>query len=349
MARQVNVAVIGTGVGRLHLRGYAQVPDVKILGLCDLDEAEARRFADEYGVPHVFTDYRDLLNLDGLDAVSVCTPTDLHAPMTIAALKAGLHVLCEKPMALNVAEAKRMVAAAKKAKRRLMIGMSLRFMDATQAAYDVAVKRRALGRVYYARASMLRPRAFPGTYPKTHSMARGAWFADKKRSGGGALLDIGVHTFDCAWHLMGRPTPHAITARTYLEVAKPFYKKHGVPIDVEELASVFVKFADGASMLLDVSWGLNAKKGFSIQVMGTKAGLDLTPTLYRDGPDGAFTGEAIPLPEHVEGEQEHFVNCIRNGRRKSLSPAEDGLMVTRVLEAIYKSAESDREVKVRLS
>ena len=351
MARRINVAVIGTGVGRLHLRGYARLPDVKIVGVCDLDEEEARRFAGEYNIPHVFTDYRDILKLDGLDAVSICTPTHLHAPMTLEALAAGLHVLCEKPMALTVAEAKRMLAAAKRARRRLMIGMTLRFMGESQAAHRLAVKERALGRIYYARASMLRPRAFPGTYPKTHSMARGAWFADKKRSGGGALLDIGVHTFDCAWWLMGRPKPFSVTARTYLEVAKPYYRQHRVPVDVEDLASAFIKFANGASMLLDVSWGLNAQKEFRVQVMGTKAGLDLSPAIYRGQPGGEFTSEPIPKPGpgEAEGTQEHFVNLIRDRRKKNLSPAEDGLMVMRILEAIYKSAALDREVKVRLT
>lgn len=348
MAKMINVGVIGTGVGRLHLKGYAALPDVKILGVCDLDREEAQRFADEYAIPNVVTDYRDLLTLPGLDAVSIATPNHLHAPMTLEALKAGLHVLVEKPMATSVADAKKMLAAAQKARRRLMVGMTLRFERDVQTVYH-AIRNRRLGRPYYARASMLRPRAFPGTYPKTHSMARGAWFADKRQSGGGALVDIGVHTFDCAWWLMGRPTPHSVLARTYFEIGGKHYKKHGVKASVEDLATAFVKFADGGSMLLDVSWGLNARKEFNVQVMGTKAGVDLTPAIYHDGPDGGLVSEPVTLPEGavLEGEWEHFVACVRNPRKKCLSPAEDGVMVMRVLQAIYQAAETDREVRVR--
>jgi len=350
MPRTINVGVIGTGVGRLHLRGYATLPDVKILGVCDLDRDEAQRFADEYRIPHVFTDYHDLLALDDLDGVSIATPNFLHMPMTIDALKAGKHVLVEKPMGLNAGEARKMIAAAQRAERRLMVGMTLRFESDIQTVYH-ATKTGKLGKVYYARASMLRPRAFPGTYPKTSNMARGSWFADRKRAGGGPMYDIGVHTFDCAWWLMGRPAPVAAVGKTYLEVAPPFYKKHGVPIDVEDLGTAFIKFADGASMLLDVSWGLNAKKSFSVQVMGTKAGVDVSPALYRSGADGGLVSEPVTLPKNarLEGEQEHFVSLIRNPRKKSLSPAEDGLVVMKVLDAIYKSAAADREVKIRTS
>jgi predicted dehydrogenase len=349
MADTINVGVIGTGMGRLHLRGYAKVPDVKILGVCDINEADARRFAQEYGAPHAVTDYHDLLKIDGLDAVSVCTPNFLHAPMSIDALNAGLHVLCEKPMATSAADAKRMLAAAKKARRRLMIGMSLRFESSTQPAYDLAVVKGELGKVYYCRACMIRTRAFAGTFPKDGSMARGPWFANKQQAGGGALYDIGVHTFDCAWWLMGRPSPAYVTARTYLEIGPEHYRKHGVPVDVEELATAMVKFENGATMLLDVSWGLNAKKHFDVQVMGTKAGVDLTPALYHDGPDGKFVAEPLTAPpaEQVESEWAHFIACIRDPKRPCKSPAEDGVVVMRVLDAIYAAAAADKQVRVK--
>lgn len=346
MPETINVGVIGTGMGRLHLRGYAKVPDVKILGVCDINAEDAKRFAAEYGAPHAVTDYHDLLKIEGLHAVSVAVPNHLHAPMTIDALQAGLHVLCEKPMATSAADAKKMLAAAKKASRRLMIGMSLRFETETQPAYDLAVTQGALGKIYYCRASMLRPRAFAGTFPKEGTMARGPWFASKQQAGGGALYDIGVHTFDCGWWLMGRPTPAYVTARTYFEIGPEHYERHGVPVDVEELATAMIKFENGATMLLDVSWGLNAKKSFGVQVMGTKAGVDLSPALYHDGPDGKFAVETITSPAEVEGEWAHFIHCIRDPRLPCKSPAEDGLVVMRVLDAIYLAAATDKQVRV---
>lgn len=343
----VNVAVIGTGMGRYHMQDYSTLPDAKLVAICDLNEAEARFFAEKYGAPHVFSDYRRLFELPGLDAVSIAVPNYLHAPITLAALEAGLHVLCEKPMATTVEDATAMVEKARAVGKRLMVHMNMRFRDANLALGRLSAAGE-LGQVYYGRASMIRRRLVPVLhFPPNGTMGRGPWFLDKEKAGGGALMDIGVHTYDLMWWLMGCPRPVAVSAATFRKLYGDAAAKRGIKFDVDELASAMIRFENGATAFVDVSWAANQAAEWNVRVFGDKAGLMVSPaTLFRDR-DGVLESATIELPEMERfTPQAHFVDCIRHPEKALICPGEQGLQVVRVLDAVRRSAEQGREVAV---
>jgi predicted dehydrogenase len=205
--KRLKAGVIGTGMGRLHMEGYSKDPRVEIFAICDINRKEAEEFAKKHKAKYVFTDYKKMLDMEEIDLVSIATPNYLHAPMSIAALKRGKHVLCEKPMATTLKDAQAMVEVAKEAKKRLMIHMVMRFYP-TSYTMRKFIDADLLGKVYYAKSSWLRRRGVPAIdLLSTGIMGRGDWFVQRKKSGGGSLMDIGVHMSDLAWWMIGCPEP----------------------------------------------------------------------------------------------------------------------------------------------
>ncbi len=344
---KLKAGVIGTGMGRYHMEAYANHPHVELVAVCDLNAAEAKDMAARYGARHVFTDYRKMYEMP-LDIVSVSTPNYLHAPMAIEALQSGKHVLTEKPMATTVADAMAMVEAAKKAKKRLMVDMSLRFVP-----NHVAMKRLAesgrLGDLYYARAGMIRRKGVPALdFPvETATMGRGGWFVDRAKAGGGALVDIGVHTFDLTWWLMGQPKPVAVSAVTYAKLSPPRWAAKGIPADVDELASAMVRCENGATIVFEVCWASHQPGEWFVKLYGTEAGLSMTDKV------GLYTEldgyEVTTLPDvrgEVESAYQHFVRCVLHPEEPMLASGEAGLQVIKVLEAINQSADKGAEVRI---
>jgi predicted dehydrogenase len=215
MEAPLKVAVIGTGMGRYHMKEFVESPNVKLVAVCDLNREEAMSFAKQYGAEKVVSDYRDLWQVPNLDAISIAVPNLLHASIAIEALERGLHVMCEKPMATTLGDAIRMVETAKAQNKRLMIGMSQRFKPQSLALRGM-VDRGELGEIYYARTTWIRRRGVPVIHFRSGgSMGRGTWFVDKGKAGAGALFDIGVHMFDLTWWLMGNPKPVSVSAASY--------------------------------------------------------------------------------------------------------------------------------------
>ena len=351
MEPQLNVAVIGTGVGRYHMQDYVACPNVNLLAVCDLNREEAEYFAKEYGARHVFTDYRDLWKLEELDAISVAIPNNLHAPVTIEALEHGLHVLCEKPMATSLEDARRMVETAERVGRRLMICMSRRFRDASLTLRGM-VERGELGEIYYARSTWIRRRGVPVIhFPPGGSMGRGDWFVKRDEAGGGALFDIGVHMFDLAWWLMGSPKPVSVSAATYRKLWIEEFARRGIRFDVDELASALVRFENGATAFLDVSWAANQADEVNVRVFGTKAGLQVyPPVVYREPRWGELHSDAIEvkLVTDEPNPRRHFVECIRDPEKELIASGAECLTVMAVLDAIRRSAECGHEVEVEI-
>ena len=205
MEQKLKVAVIGCGgISGCHLEAYSKNPNVEIYALCDVNEKNLNRRGDQYHVERRYTDKDKMLaELPEIDAVSVCTWNAAHAECTIAALNAGKHVLCEKPMAMNAAEAQAMLDAAKRNDRLLMIGFVRRFGNDCTIAKDL-IEHDRMGDIYYAKATYLRRNGCPG-----------GWFGDKARSGGGPLIDLGVHVIDLTRYLMGKPKPVSIYGATF--------------------------------------------------------------------------------------------------------------------------------------
>ena len=273
----MKVGIIGAGgiAQYAHIPGYQMVPDVEVVALSDPDTPRARHAARKFSIPHVFSNYQDLLKL-GLDAVSVCAPNYLHAEATIAALEAGAHVLCEKPMAMNAAQAEKMVAASRRTGKLLMMAYNNRFRREAQALKKLIVAG-MLGDVYFARAAWIRRRGIPSP---------GSWFGIKAQSGGGPLIDLGVHVLDLALWLMAEKQAATVMGATYAKFgnrpeALGSNWAWGEPVaggrfDVEDMACAMIRFSDGASMFLEASWAANIEREqISIHLMGDKGGAQL--------------------------------------------------------------------------
>ncbi len=348
--KTLKAGVIGTGMGRYHMEGFASHPRCELLAVCDLNELEAEEFAQKYGASHVFADYREMLKLKELDLVGIAVPNFLHAPMTLAALQAGCHVLCEKPMALTVAQAEQMAALARRKKKRLMIDMSQRFGQAQRTLFDLATKRN-VGEVYYAKASWIRRKGTPVLdFPPGGSMGRGPWFVNKKQAGGGALFDIGVHLYDLAWWIMGAPVPVSVMASTYDLLSQPRFKRAKVFADIDDLASALVKFDNGATMFVEVSWDSHMEPGSYVQIFGTKGGLSWVggEVKFHHDVKGKPVSEKIDTGKtKTESAYHHFIDCVLNPRKKMIASAAEGLQVVKVLTAIDRSARTGKAVTIK--
>jgi predicted dehydrogenase len=347
MADRIKVAVIGVGMGRHHARMYRECHEAELVALCDKDPERLAAAARDLEVDRTFTDTEELFRLPELQAVSVALPNYLHAPVTIAALKAGLHVMCEKPLAMNAAEAAAMVAAAREAKRLLMVHFNSRFTEQAQFV-KAAVDQGELGDIYYARSGWHRNRGVPGL---------GGWFTTKQLSGGGALIDIGVHRLDLALWFMGFPEIASVSGACYNHLASEIAAREGRTFDVDDLAAGFVRFTNGATLTLETSWASHTEQREEMwtQLFGTRGGAlirnleegyQFEARLYKDVAGALVEARPKTGVRHRETAQSHFVRCIRDGRAP-MAPGEHGLAVMRVLDAIYESARTGREVQLK--
>lgn len=346
--KKLKAGIIGTGMGRLHMEGYSKDPRVEIFAICDINRKEAEEFAKKYKASYVFTDYEKMLDIEEIDFVSIATPNYLHAPMSTAALGREKHVLCEKPMATNLKDAKAMVEATKKARKRLMIHMSMRFFPQFYLMKRL-INKGILGKIYYGKSSWIRRKGTPIIdFPSTGTMARGNWFVQKQKSGGGALMDIGVHVYDLGWWLMGSPEVASVLGSMFAEITPTRFKERGVFADVDELSTVLVKFKNGASLFSEVSWDAHMEPGISIQIFGDKAGIkcqDSSLTLFREE-EGMSTATSIQLPseDSLETSYHHFVSAILEADKKMIASGEECLEVIKVLDAIQESNQAKQSI-----
>ncbi len=342
---KIKVGVIGLGwPGRKHLEGMASHPAAKAVAAADRDPERCAQARKDFGLERTYTDYREMLEKEDLDAVGVALPNFLHAPVTIDCLRAGANVICEKPLALNAREAQSMVDEARKADRLLMLGVQRRFGAVERAARRVAESGR-LGEIYHARSQWLRTRGIP--------IGAGGWFVDRKRAGGGALIDIGVHMLDIAWFVLGHPKPVSVTGVAYRKFAS--LVPEGVEYTVDDSAFALIRFDQGPSLQLAASWALNnpeRQPEVETILYGTEATLDIT---HPEGPRVvSYNGknepkiEPVPLPERKDGfelQMRHFVDCVL-GDAECVSPGEQGVTIMKMLDAVYESSETGREVRL---
>ncbi|MDR1704688.1 MAG: Gfo/Idh/MocA family oxidoreductase [Clostridiales bacterium] len=353
MGKQLRVGIIGTGsISHMHITSYEKNENAEIIALCDIDEKRLKTAADKYGIEKTYADYRRMFAECALDAVSVCTWNSQHAPCAIAALEAGLHVLCEKPMAINRAEAETMREAAERSGKLLMIGFVRRFGNDCRVLKDF-INNGDLGEIYYAKTTYIRRFGCPG-----------GWYGDKARSGGGPLIDLGVHVIDLTRYLMGNPKPVSVYAAAFdkllanksVKDAKGYRsatKSNNNPADVEDMVSALVRYDNGAVLNIVTSFALNVKEDEGlIELMGTKGGAKLNPNLEifteKNGymvNIGFNTPTALSFNGLFENEVNHFVDCALNGS-PCLAPAGDGVVVMRIIDAIYESAQTKREVVI---
>ncbi len=351
--REIKVAIIGCGgiANGKHMPSLHKLSHVKLVAFCDLIEERAVKAAKQYGVPDakVYTDYRELLKDRDIEVVHVCTPNRSHAEISIAALEAGKHVMCEKPMAKTAADARRMLDACRRTGKKLTIGYQGRQRPDSQYLKKVC-EEGTLGEIYFAKAHAIRRRAVP------------TWgvFLNEFEQGGGPLIDIGTHALDLTLWMMDNYKPKYAVGSTYHKLAdhKNAANAWG-PWDpekftVEDSAFGFVVMENGATVILESSWALNTLQvGESRTTLcGTEGGADMQDglringekfgKLYTTRPD-LQTGGADFYEGHSESEADRearlWIESVIHDREPVVKP-EQALVVTEILEAIYKSAKS---------
>ncbi len=347
--KKYRVGVVGLGMGQGHIRSFQSHPNSDVVAITDVNEDRLKEIGEKFGIKARYTDHSKMLAEEDLDIVGVATPNIFHKPITIEALEAGCHVLCEKPMAMNAQEAEDMLAAAKTADRKLMINFSFRFKPQSWAIKR-QVERGRIGDVYMARTLWHRRRGFPGF---------GGWFGQKDKSGGGPLIDLGVHRLDLALWFMGYPEPTYVLGSTYNHIGKRVSKEEGKKYDVEDLAAAFIKFKNGACLILEASWAANIqqKEHMKTRLFGTKGGAlnynlnggyDFGTDLYVEEDGCQFDmklNSKMGIKDAPPTAMHNMVDSLVTGNPNTAT-GQEGLIVMKLLDAIYKSAETGEPVKI---
>jgi predicted dehydrogenase len=344
---KLRCAVIGLGIGRGHARCFHKHPEAEVVAVADVDASKFVHVEDFLpSTAERYDNPSEMLQKEDLDIVAIAVPNTFHKPLAIEAMKRGVHVFCEKPMAMNAAEAEEMLAVSRETGKRLMINFSFRF---TPQSWQMKkeVDSGVLGDIYFGRTVWHRRRGLPGF---------GGWFGTKALSGGGPLIDLGVHRLDLALWLMGYPKPTYVMASTYDHIGSAMAKEQGKHFDVEDLAVALIKFENGATLEVEASWAANIKERelMETRLMGTKGGLvqrnlnegyDFQAEMFveQNGCQFDMTPHD-PIPGVVSSAH-HFVDCIRNDTPHTAT-AEEGVTVMRLLDAIYASAEKGEPVKL---
>ncbi len=346
MAKTIKVGVVGAGfIGVYHLEKYQKCTGSEVVAVCDVDAERAKAAAEKFDVPKTFTSVGRMLAMKEIDAISVCTPNIDHMKSTLKALSAGKHVLCEKPIAMNARQAQTMIDAARKAKKKLMVALNNRFRADTQFVKRIIEKGR-IGKPYYARSLSIRRRGVP------------SWgvFGQKKLQGGGPLIDIGVHMIDMTWYLMGCPKPVAVSGKTYETIgATPGhvgefglwdYKTY----DVEDFTVALVRFANGATMMIESAFCVNLDKNvFGCHVVGDKGGAGIGPLSVQIQECGHLmdcTPGDIPKNDQYQAEIDAFVDAVAHNKPVPV-PATEAIWTTKIIDAIYASSKANKEIRLR--
>lgn len=354
---KLKVGVIGTGIGRHHLHGYSQLADtVEITAICDVDETRLKEAGDTYNVPLRYTNVYDFIHSGEIEAVSICLPNNLHTPIAIAALEAGLHVLCEKPLADTVTGAQKIVEAAAVSPGKFMICYNRRYRPDVRWIKS-ALSEGALGDIYQVKTGWVRETGIPGW---------GGWFTNKELAGGGALIDLGVHMLDLTLWMLDYPQPLTVSGSVRANFgprqAKSWGPRSGqpAPFSVEDLALAFVRLNGGATLSLETSWASHGRPGmddFYLTLLGTAGTLEFyvanystenTLTLYTEI-NGAPVVTRPAIKSTARSDHDYavaeFVKCIREDITPAAS-AEQGLTIMKVIEAIYQSAQAGQEKNI---
>ncbi len=365
---KVRIAIVGCGgiANQKHMPSLAKFPErAEMVAFCDIIPERAEKAAKQYGVEgaKVYTDYKEMLadTSINIDVVHVCTPNVAHCPITVAAFEAGKHVMCEKPMAHNTEDAQKMIDAWKKSGKKFTIGYQNRFRDDTQTLH-ASCENGELGEVYMAKAHALRRRAVPtwGVFP------------NKALQGGGPLIDIGTHALDITLWMMDNYEPVSVSGQVFYKLGRDEHGPEGnvfgpwdpETFEVEDSAFGFIKMKNGASIFLEASWALNVLKSMeaSTTLFGTKAGAEIhhggsyanDELIYNEVVHGQLMEKTISPAGKVdffEGgaaaeavrEQDQWLDAIINDHDPLVKP-EQAFVVTQILDAIYKSAETGKEI-----
>jgi predicted dehydrogenase len=325
--KKIRLAVIGAGsIAQLaHIPNWKKIPGVELMALCDVNRTRARAVAEKFEIPHVYTDDAEVLSREDVDAVDICAPTNFHNPLALAALASGKHVLVEKPMSRTAEEAEQMVRAARNVRFWRDVVNLRQFIENGE-----------LGQVFYAKCGWLR---------RQDSWTERPWLFQKKYSGGGVLMDLGIQILDMTLWLFGNKKVKSVKAATYKQVAKQ---------EVEDAAISFIHLEDNSTFTLEVSWTfMSPQDTLYLQIFGTQGGAILNPLRVVKEMHGNLVNMTPQLDDtptyryklSYKDELGHFIKCLRDDT-PMLSSGEESLQRMRVIEAMYESAQLGKEVKL---
>src|SRR5215216_583940 len=349
--RPIRIGMIGTGQrGQQHLESYQGIPGAEIVAVADINEAVAQRVAAEFNIPHVYSDYHDLLQRDDIDAVDICLHNNLHRPASVAAMEAGKEVYCEKPMAGSYADAKIMYDTAQALGRKLSIQLYTLFRPETRAA-RLLIDGGHLGELYHARSTGFRRRGRP--YVDGYGTPT---FVQKRQAAGGALYDMGVYHIAGLLYLLGNPSVSRITGKTYQKTSMDSRREKSSGYDVEELALGFVHFTNDVTLDIIESWAIHLDGFEGSSIVGALGGVRLEPFGYFHNIGDLeinSTADVEQIPYrwknvHQGGDVydsagHHWVAALQ-GRVELLPSAEIALNTMLISEGIYLSNQLGREV-----
>jgi predicted dehydrogenase len=349
--RNVRIGIIGVGqIGKSHLRRYQDIEAAEIVAIADIDEAEAKRVREHFDIPHMYTDFRELLSRDDIEAVDVCLHNNLHMPVTVAALEAGKHVYCEKPMAGAYCDAERMYQTAQAQDLKLSIQLSTLFSKETKAA-KALIDDGMLGHIYHARSTGLRRRGRP--YVDGYGSPA---FVQKQNSGGGALYDMGVYHIANMLYLLGNLDILRVSGKTYQEMPMDPTRQQRSGYSVEEMGLGFVRLEDNVTLDIIEAWAIHLDKLEGSVVLGSLGGvrldpfgffqsvgdLDLNSTANLDGLEWRLH-TVREVGDVYDSAQHHWIAALQ-GRVDLLPTAELALNTMLISEGIYLSSKLGREV-----
>ncbi len=342
---QLPIGIAGAGniATASHLPAYAKCSNATVAAIADIDGDRAKAAAERFHIPRVYSSAEEMIQSGEIEAVDICTWNSAHAPIAVAAARAGKAVLCEKPMAVDLPSALEMERAVREAGVTFMLAVPSRFRRVNRYVRAM-VENGELGDIYFARTANIRRRGTPS-----------GWFTDCKTSGGGPVIDIGIHRLDAAWYLMGNPRPVRVSANTFFRIGD--YRTKGVArwegtvcpdnrFDCEDAGAGVFHFDNGALLLFETSWAINAPAREETLICGTKAGVSLDPlTVYgeRDGYLSTETVTMLPEEDRFLEEITHFADCVIRGK-ETRYPLDQAVTMQRMLQGIYDSAATGAEV-----
>jgi predicted dehydrogenase len=335
---KVRIGVLGTGViiRDFHMLTLQNNPKAKVVAAGNLHAESLERLARDFEIPRTYTDFEEMAGDPNIAAVVIGLPNYVHAPVTIQMLEAGKHVLCEKPMAMTVAEGEQMIEAAQRAGRGLMIAHMWRFDREILWLRDLVASSK-LGKVFKAKSHAIW--LYEGPRPQS-------WFVQRKFAGGGALADMGVHSIDTLRFVLGGARPTKVFANVGI---------HFEDIELDDTATLLLEFEGGIAGLIEAGWYhlyADGLEGYT-QVYGTKGYARALPSELHSYVEGVWSVTYPKMPERqqqcdmpmYQAQMDYFIDCVLNDREPTPGGI-DGLWAMRVLEAAYCSAEIGQAVAI---
>jgi predicted dehydrogenase len=349
---KLRIGIVGAGaIAHSGAQAVKKHEQAVLAAAAEPSKERLQNLCEAYEIAHGYATADELFADKKVDAVYIAVPNKLHAPIAISALKAGKHVILDKPFAMNLAEAEEVVATAQAAGKVFMLGMNQRYRADSQKI-KALVEQGVLGDVYHGKAYWIRRAGIPRL---------GTWFGNKEMAGGGALLDIGVHLLDLCLFCMGNFEPQSVSGAVYTKFGNRGLGEGGwghsdrqqdITFDVDDFASAMIRLKNGATVMLDVTWACHTDEGdrMDVRLFGTEAGAGLYPArIFRNDPlrtdYDVIENVNAPVALTHECRFTNFINTIL-GTEKPLVTVGEALAVQKILDGIYESARTGQEVRI---